>query len=158
LTVIVAGLTGFGVAAVAPAAAVTFDVRSVGAFPFGEPSDVEYADFDDDGRLDVVVAAGQAGVYAFAGRPDGGLAPTFSAPSSFSTSVTSAAAPADVTGDGFLDIVYARQGEVVVRAGDGAGGFGAAVVTSLAQAIAVDTGDFDGDDRADGGCPVARRT
>lgn len=134
------------------AAAVSFGITAAGSFGFGEPYDVERADINVDGRLDVVVAADVGGVHVFLGRPDGGLQAAFAAPAPFfGDRVTSVGRPADITGDGKLDIVYAQRGsdQVVVRAGDGNGGFGAAVSTSMANVSGVDTGMFDGDERAD---------
>src|SRR5262249_10275377 len=55
----------------------------------------------------------------------------------------------DLDGDGLLDLVTLETAGLVLRPGDGAGGFGAPVVTALAGGCDFATGDFDADGRMD---------
>jgi hypothetical protein len=55
----------------------------------------------------------------------------------------------DVDGDGKLDLVYLSRTNIVVRSGNGAGGFAAPVVGPATDSWWLDVGDIDGDGIAD---------
>jgi len=141
------------------AAAANF---AAGAYPVA----IAIGDLDGDGHADVVTAnAGSLDVSVLHGDGAG----HFAAPASLSIGADAqpfAVAVGDVTGDGHADIVTANAamdgspfpppelpGTVSLLAGDGAGGFAAAVQLSAGsgegRAHAVALGDVTGDGRAD---------
>jgi hypothetical protein len=112
------------------------------------PAAIVAADFNGDGRPDVVVA----GAYSFSvflSKPSGGFDPKVSFPIS-GGSVTALAA-ADVNGDGKMDLIATKSGgTVTVYLGSGTGSFNGGVdfpVGSFPTAVGV--ADLDGDGKLD---------
>jgi hypothetical protein len=106
-----------------------------------------------DGLADVVMADRSEGrVHVFLSDGAGGLLPAPGSPHALTTvrNSLSDVAIADVTGDGWPDLVAAVAGEVAVLEGDGSGTFVHGVNRpASAQPAALAAGDFDGDGRAD---------
>jgi hypothetical protein len=106
-----------------------------------------------DAFPDVVVADRSEGlVHVLLGDGTGGLAPAVGSPYPV-TAVRNAlvdVAVADVTGDGWPDVLAAVPAGVAVLAGDGSGALSAAVLwPSSAEPASLATGDLDGDGIAD---------
>ena len=140
----------------APAGAViVFDEQPFGQTVGAEPSEIVLFDLDADGDRDVLAAAGSYDdqVHLYRAQPAGVLTEVaLPGPGALGL-----AEPADVTGDGRPDVVYARGGQhadsfpprgIVVQPGL-VTGVGAPVTTAIARASDVATGDFDGDAYAD---------
>ncbi|MEZ5964025.1 MAG: VCBS repeat-containing protein [Planctomycetota bacterium] len=116
--------------------------------------DVELADLDRDGDLDVLYGAMSNGltssIAVFYNR-GGQLGAPVSVPTSVAFGTVYDFAVADVTGDGWPDILGTAQSSAygyVLIPSDGLGGFGAAQVFrsgEMARAIATDDLDGDGD-------------
>lgn len=104
-------------------------------------------DFNEDGKLDLAIVGGSAGIALFTGRGDG----TFNPPVDIATflgGASLAAAVADFNKDGHLDIFVGGNGTSELVLGDGKGGFTdgpAPVVAGNDVAI----GDFNGDGNLD---------
>jgi len=122
--------------------AINDTVTPGGVFPW----DVEAGDFNEDGKLDLIVAnnpccsstgSGELGV--FLGNGNGTFQPGMSY---FVTAVT--VAVGDFNGDGHLDLAVAGDG-VNVLLGNGDGTFQSALGNPLGSTYAVVAGDFNGD-------------
>ena len=108
----------------------------------GGPGDPVLVDVDGDGDLDLVVPS-TTGVDTWLGAGDGEFRHAGTLPA-----YASAAALADFDGDGRADLAYLDGGgDVVAHAGDGAGSFDAAGVTTATGCATADlaTADLDGD-------------
>ena len=106
------------------------------------------ADFNGDGKLDVVVPDSNKKVFVFLGNGDG----TFQAPNSYAVGGTPIMAVAgDFNGDGKLDLAVGCMGPVSILLGNGDGTFQAHVDYNLpavgGNLLAV--GDFNGDGKLD---------
>jgi len=120
-------------------------------YPTGaQPEDVELADFDADGFLDVVVAdTGEAKLSVYLNLGDGTLGPPLSYPSG-KAELLSPIAIGDVDGDGFLDLATADSNIIGLLFGNGDGTFSRQVDYVVPGAYwSLACGDFDGDGRAD---------
>ena len=128
------------------------DGRSA-AFPVGvspHPHEVELADLDGDGHLDLLVDDRNAGALrSFRGRGDGGFSP--SDPIDVGGDPYLRVAVADLDGDGDPDVATPNERSVAIRLGDGSGGF--VPVPDLTdpgmRPFSVAAGDFSGDGRPD---------
>lgn len=116
------------------------------------PRDLALADFDRDGRLDILVGSSSHGedVALLRGLGDGAFAPPTTFFSGTSGSLARVAA-ADMNADGLLDVVVSFLGLVFVHHGRGDGSFGPpaefrAVELSLGARVIA---DLDGDGRND---------
>jgi hypothetical protein len=134
---------------------ITCTGRTLGAavpyqLPFGQPSAVAVADFNNDGRLDVVAATadgtGVSPVTLFAGTSEGTLTP---AGSTVILGVIEELAVDDFNGDGIQDLaasIYNFSGSARIFLGDGAGGFDQSAEFGTGVAVPfVTVGDFNGD-------------
>jgi len=105
----------------------------------------DFADFDQDGYLDILVADRTDGTYILRGSASG----TYSSGSKTTvTTVTSYAAnPGDFNGDGWTDVAIAGYGvNSRVFLNDGTGGFGAqADVEFSGSYYYIESGDVNGD-------------
>ncbi|HWS86861.1 MAG TPA: FG-GAP-like repeat-containing protein [Pyrinomonadaceae bacterium] len=114
--------------------------------------DVKAADFNRDGKADLVVSTPDSnGAQILLGDGAGGF--TQAAPVGGST-FDLVLGVADVNGDGKPDLIYGGGGSnartLSVRLGDGAGGFGAPIVSEGARVtLSVAAADFDGDGKTD---------
>jgi hypothetical protein len=118
--------------------------------PQTTPVDVESADLNGDGKLDlVVVNQGTNTVSVFLGNEDG----TFQGAANYTVGATpNAAVITDVNGDGFPDIIVANQGTdtLSVLLGTGSGTFLAAQsVITLSGPHSLAVADINGDGRPD---------
>lgn len=114
-------------------------------------SQAAIGDFDEDGNPDVAVSSIVANTLSvFLGDGAGGFTPAPGAPLALDTRQLR---PADVDGDGHLDLVAQRSTatrEVAVLAGDGAGGFSLAGTVATGRAYnSVAVADLDGDGDVD---------
>ena len=114
------------------------------------PSSAAVADFDGDGKLDVVVAnSGSSNVSVFLGNGNG----TFQAAANYAVGTNpDSVAVGDFNGDGKLDLAVANTGSnnVTILLGNGNGTFQPAVnypAGSGPRSVAV--GDFNGDGKLD---------
>lgn len=121
--------------------------QSVSVGAESEPFGLAVGDVDGDGHPDLVVANAETGgeefpppelpgsVALLRNDGSGGFAPAQRMPAGDGQGRAQGVALADVTGDGRLDIVLSRPNAnaVSVLAGDGAGGFAAAVNRPVAQ-------------------------
>jgi hypothetical protein len=120
----------------------------------GHPQSLAVADFNKDGKLDIVVVnAGDNTVTELLGDGAGGFAAAMSSPFSVGTNPQAIAA-GDFNGDGKPDLVTANQGSnnVTELLGDGAGGFTPAPGSPFAAGIAPQSlaaADFNGDGNKD---------
>jgi Bacterial Ig-like domain/FG-GAP-like repeat len=115
-------------------------------------------DVNGDGRLDIVTAGSSLVnsvlVYSVSVLINDGTGKFIPGTSRVLSSGVSQIFAADVNGDGKADIIVTggtiSDNIVTVLSGDGAGGFGRSVVTSLGAALpTVGVGDVNGDGRAD---------
>jgi len=125
---------------------VSFDVPRV--YTATSTNSVAAADFNLDGKMDLVAAT--AGVAVLLGKGDGSFQPTksYTAGPSSTTFVT----VADLNGDGKPDIVAvdSEADAVLVLLGNGDGTFRPAVSYAVgSQPVAVSVADFDGDGSPD---------
>jgi hypothetical protein len=112
------------------------------------PTDIAVGDFNGDGKLDLAVATGGAGVLIFQGNGDG----TFQRPRSYATTYGSAAVVlGDFNGDGKLDLVLNSGYELQILFGNGDGTFQKARhIASFRSAIGwLVLTDFNGDGNLD---------
>ncbi len=115
------------------------------------PYDVQTADFNEDGILDLAVA-GASGVTVLLGAGSGGVGNgNFGAPSLFGLANARRIAVGDFDEDGILDLAVAHAAGVSTLRGDGAAGVGdgtfaaAGLLSGLSSAADVVAGDFDND-------------
>ena len=138
-------LLGNGLGGFTPAAGSPFAVGT-------NPQSVTVADFNDDGKLDIVTANnGGNNLTVLLGDGTGGFEPAPGSPFSAGLFPQSVAV-GDFNGDGKLDLVEANAGNTTVKVllGNGAGGFtadGAFPVGSLPHSVAV--ADLNGDGKPD---------
>lgn len=133
-------------------AAATHSQISVGA----APGSVELADFNGDGRLDVIVVNEQSNnATVLLGDGKGGFANAKGSPFPAGQGLNDIAA-GDFNGDGRPDLAFANheQKALTVFLGDGQGGFSPApgspvAVTSNPHTHGVASGDFNGDGKLD---------
>lgn len=109
-------------------------------------------DFNNDGKLDLVIATGDSKLLVYLGQGNG----SFQAPKSISLPFEAASLKAaDVNHDGKMDLVIlngpSNQATTVVSYfGDGAGGFTAGPASPFDYNYSINgIGDFDGDGKAD---------
>jgi len=124
-------------------------------FPVGHaPFAVAVAEFNGDGKLDLVVAnAGSDDVTILLGDGQGGFLEASGSPVSAGGGPFSVAT-ADFNGDGKIDLAVANydSGNVSIFLGDGRGGFNEAMDSPLAAGsnpASVAVGDFNGDGKTD---------
>jgi len=130
------------------------DLTKLRSLPFG-PADAqmriaEAADFNGDGRLDVVAIDEARGVALYEGRGDG----TFASPRPIGdrSAVPYALTTGDVDGDGRTDFVVGRVEAPSIayfNDGDGQRFTPVAFGDTLGSAYGIDIGDFDEDGRPD---------
>lgn len=118
-----------------------------------DSEDVSIADFDGDGRLDLIIVQeddvkfGRTGMHeVYRGGRDGRWARAPGLPNT----ETGAVAHGDVDGDGDLDLIRAGLGPVTVWENDGEGRFTDSTARHFAGPVmgpnvALDVADFDGD-------------
>ncbi|MBV8857913.1 MAG: VCBS repeat-containing protein [Acidobacteria bacterium] len=115
--------------------------------------DVKVGDFNGDGKADLAVSTPDAhAVQILLGNGAGGF--TQAAPVVNGNALDLLLAAADVNGDGTPDLIYGGGGSnsrpLSVRLGNGAGGFGAPVVSDGTRVtLSVAAADFDGDGKTD---------
>ncbi len=122
-------------------------------FPNGEAMETyAVADFNHDGKLDVVIATGDSKLLVYLGEGNG----SFQSPKTISLPfLTGSIKPADVNHDGNMDLVMVNgpsnaAATLVSYFGDGHGGFTAGPSSNFDYNYAINgTGDFDGDGAAD---------
>jgi T5SS/PEP-CTERM-associated repeat protein len=130
------------------------DFGSVTNFPTGSgpiPRSLATADLNGDGNLDLVIGSYQWYIYVLFGNGHGG----FSAGTVYTQGTNfvglQSVAVADVNGDGNPDILIATGDDnVLVRLGDGDGGFGAPTsYASGANATSITAADLNNDGKPD---------
>ncbi len=107
------------------------------------------ADFNGDGRPDVVTRTSTTEIHLFITYEDGTLGPPMSV---HSTTGLSGLAVADVNGDGKLDLIIAGSAPeaLTVLPSNGDGSFGAAITSPIAvDPAGLAIADFNGDDKID---------
>jgi hypothetical protein len=107
------------------------------------PSSIVAGDFNEDGKLDLVVATDAASVLL--GNGDGTFQPVLNYPAGSNTATV---AVGDFNGDGHLDLAVANNGSnnVSVLLGNGDGTFQSALDYQVGnQPLTVVAGDFNGD-------------
>ena len=115
--------------------------------PIPTPAAMQAADFNGDGKLDLVTSD-SAAVSVFLGKGDG----TFAAPVSSAIAMeASGFVLADFNGDGKLDLAFQGENRTVVLLGNGDGTFQPFVSTtvSLGSSDSLAAGDFNGDGKID---------
>jgi hypothetical protein len=115
--------------------------------PAPTPASMKVADFNGDGKLDLVTSDSVA-VSVFLGNGDG----TFQAPLSSAVSMeASGFVLADFNGDGKLDLAFQGENRALVLFGNGDGTFQPVISTSvpLGSSDSVLAGDFNGDGKPD---------
>ncbi len=111
-----------------------------------DPSDVQAADIDGDGDLDVVSASSGDDKIAWYENTDG--AGNFGPQQVISTDADSpqSVAVGDLDGDGDLDVLSGGEGKIAwYENTDGAGNFGPQQVISTETAMSLEVADLDGD-------------
>ncbi|HKE02099.1 MAG TPA: VCBS repeat-containing protein [Planctomycetota bacterium] len=113
---------------------------SPATFPTGGvPTTVLAGDLDRDGALDLVAPTTAATTSILLGDGHGAFAAASPVAASGATVL------GDLTGDGILDLVTGSGSAVEIRAGDGAGGFGAPASFSATSPHAMSAADVDAD-------------
>ena len=115
--------------------------------PTPTPASMQTADFNGDGKLDLVTSDSVA-VSVFLGNGDG----TFQSPLSSAVSMeASGFVLADFNGDGKLDLAFQGENQTLVLLGNGDGTFLPVVSTSvpLGSSDSLVAGDFNGDGKPD---------
>ena len=100
---------------------------------------------DADGNIDIITVCSDGSVNALLGAGDG----TFQATVTYHPQGVNGVAVADITGDGFTDVVTSGDGRLTVAAGDGTGHFTAANYAIITQGTAVAPVDLNGDGALD---------
>jgi hypothetical protein len=113
------------------------------------PKDVALGDFDEDGAIDLALAAGGSGpvlpqVYVAFGDAAGSFGPL-----SPTGVVASQLLLADLDQDGNTDIAGTIIGALQIAFGDGSGSFGPTLTQRSFGGFAIASGDFDADGRPD---------
>jgi hypothetical protein len=120
--------------------------------PFPTPTYFRTADFDNDGKLDLISGVFNPGISVFLGKGDG----TFQPPISTTIALGFSLVVADFTRDGKLDVACFDCGSVegvAVLPGNGDGTFGPPISTDLANngggGVAMFSADVNGDGKQD---------
>src|SRR5262249_20931100 len=117
----------------------------------GQPAAAAWADFNHDGRLDLVIGKSDgSGLSVFLGNANGNG--TFSSELLLPVIDSRAVVTADFNNDGKPDIVTISNNTIVLFLGNGDGTFTAAPRVSLASAASTPSlvvGDFNGDGNLD---------
>ena len=112
------------------------------------PTGISTADFNKDGKPDLLMTLNPSGFVVMLGKGDG----TFQAPVLFATNDLPYATAADVNGDGNPDLIVtdSDNSQVDVYLGQGNGTFGSPYAYSSGQfPDNIVTGDFNGDGKVD---------
>lgn len=114
-----------------PASALNFIQPAGSPYATGEleSNSVLTGDLNGDGRDDLVTVNADYSYSVFLANADGSLTPTLGNPFSTGSTYALSGTLVDFTDDGNLDLAIATNNEVIVRPGNGAGGFGAALPT-----------------------------
>ncbi len=153
------GVSVAGLAAAAWAGDGTFATTAPGSpFAMQVPTGVSFADFNNDGNLDVVTSNAQSpgGLSIRLGAGDGTF-PTLVSGSPFGTGKENMVAVPDLNGDGNLDVVAPDEtpnNSVSFRIGDGTGsipqvGGGSPLTTDINDPRNLAVGDFNRDGHPD---------
>lgn len=113
------------------------------------PQPIRLADFDGDGRLDLLALdAGAATLSTLLGDGTGAFAATLTQEAPDVAAFGSVVA--DVDGDGLSDVVTAGTGAIRVLLNQGDGSYGAAIETAAGSgALSIAAADLDGDGQVD---------
>jgi flagellin len=113
-----------------------------GAGPSGQFNDLNGADLNNDGKIDLVMASDGVQVSILMGNGDG----SFASPVGLPSSVTRTTQLYDFNNDGTLDIISSQSGVFLTFLGNGNGTFRGPITTaSIPTPAMLAVGDIDGD-------------